>query len=66
MTTPDLRKCYIGAFQQTTSGLAVTNQQCYERSPNPCFAIYGFEYKPGSGFPSLLCVTSLTLILQLR
>lgn len=35
-----------GAFQQTTSGLAKTNQSCYELSGG-CFAIYGFEYKPG-------------------
>ncbi|KAF9054261.1 beta-glucan synthesis-associated protein SKN1 [Panaeolus papilionaceus] len=38
---------FIGsAIQQTTSGLATTNQACYERSGG-CFAIYGFEYKTG-------------------
>ena len=35
-----------GIFQQTTSGLAVTNQTCYELSGG-CFTVYGFEYKPG-------------------
>lgn len=35
-----------GVFQQTTSGLAVTNQNCYELNTG-CFAIYGFQYKPG-------------------
>ncbi|PPQ63460.1 hypothetical protein CVT24_004992 [Panaeolus cyanescens] len=35
-----------GAFQQTTSGLATTNQACYERSGG-CFAVYAFEYKTG-------------------
>jgi hypothetical protein len=36
-----------GVFQQAISSLSVTNQQCYERSTNPCFSTYGFEYKPG-------------------
>lgn len=36
----------IGVYQQTTSGLALTNQNCYELESN-CYAIYGFEYKPG-------------------
>jgi beta-glucanase (GH16 family) len=35
-----------GARQQTTSGLAKTNQQCYEKSGG-CFAKYAFEYKTG-------------------
>ncbi|GLB44542.1 putative beta-glucan synthesis-associated protein [Lyophyllum shimeji] len=35
-----------GAFQQTTSGLSVTNQGCYERN-QACYAVYGFEYKAG-------------------
>ncbi|KAF9009992.1 glucosidase [Cyathus striatus] len=35
-----------GAYQQTTSGLAITNQSCYELSGG-CFSTYGFEYKPG-------------------
>ncbi|KAF8650085.1 hypothetical protein AX16_005411 [Volvariella volvacea WC 439] len=35
-----------GVYQQTTSGLADTNQDCYELS-GQCYAIYGFEYKPG-------------------
>jgi len=38
---------YIGgAFQQTTSGLSVANQECYELAAG-CFSIYGFEYSPG-------------------
>lgn len=35
-----------GATQQTTSGLSVTDQSCYERA-TACFTTYGFEYKPG-------------------
>lgn len=35
-----------GVFQQTTSGLSLTNQRCYELISD-CFSIYGFEYKPG-------------------
>lgn len=36
----------LGVFQQTTSGLALTNQVCYERVQG-CFSVYGFQYKPG-------------------
>ncbi|KAF8155740.1 glycoside hydrolase family 16 protein [Crassisporium funariophilum] len=35
-----------GRFQQTTSGLGLTNQDCYELNGG-CFALYGFEYTPG-------------------
>jgi len=35
-----------GGFQQTTSGLATTNQACYELGAQ-CFSEYAFEYKPG-------------------
>lgn len=35
-----------GVYQQTTSALSDTNQQCYELTGG-CFAIYAFEYKPG-------------------
>ncbi|PFH45640.1 glycoside hydrolase family 16 protein [Amanita thiersii Skay4041] len=38
---------YIGgAFQQCTSGLSITNQDCYEREKG-CYSVFGFEYKPG-------------------
>jgi len=36
----------VGVYQQTTSGLALTNQDCYELQTK-CYAVYGFEYKPG-------------------
>lgn len=36
----------VGVYQQTTSGLSITNQACYERNSD-CFSIFGFEYKPG-------------------
>ncbi|KAH8829108.1 beta-glucan synthesis-associated protein [Flagelloscypha sp. PMI_526] len=36
-----------GAFQQATSVVTATNQDCYEVGGNQCFAIYGVEYKPG-------------------
>ncbi|KAF8958562.1 beta-glucan synthesis-associated [Flammula alnicola] len=35
-----------GAFQQTTSGLSLSNQACYELGAQ-CFSVYGFEYQPG-------------------
>ncbi|KAB5589699.1 Beta-glucan synthesis-associated protein SKN1 [Ceratobasidium theobromae] len=35
-----------GVLQQTTSGLSVTNQDCYTQGGG-CFAVYGFEYRPG-------------------
>ncbi|EGO02966.1 glycoside hydrolase family 16 protein [Serpula lacrymans var. lacrymans S7.3] len=35
-----------GADQQTTSGLSVTDQGCYELG-TACFSVYGFEYAPG-------------------
>ncbi|KAF6764152.1 beta-glucan synthesis-associated protein SKN1 [Ephemerocybe angulata] len=35
-----------GVWQQTTSGVSVTNQQAYELDGGQ-FAKYGFEYKPG-------------------
>jgi len=35
-----------GKYQETTSGLGKTNIKCYE-NPGECFALYGFEYKPG-------------------
>ncbi|KAL4266529.1 SKN1/KRE6 family protein [Pleurotus pulmonarius] len=35
-----------GVWQQCTSGLSVTNQDCYELEGG-CFAVYGFEYSPG-------------------
>jgi hypothetical protein len=37
---------YPGVFQQTISGLSVTNQDCYELA-QACYSVYGFEYKPG-------------------
>ncbi|KAJ7129426.1 glycoside hydrolase family 16 protein [Mycena epipterygia] len=38
---------YIGgALQQATSVVTSTNQLCYELI-DPCFSVYGFEYKPG-------------------
>ncbi|GLB35997.1 putative glycoside hydrolase family 16 protein [Lyophyllum shimeji] len=35
-----------GAFQQATSAVSETNQDCYEFLLG-CFSVYGFEYKPG-------------------
>ncbi|KAF8903274.1 beta-glucan synthesis-associated protein KRE6 [Gymnopilus junonius] len=36
-----------GRYQQTASGLSLTNPDCYEKSASGCFALYGFEYVPG-------------------
>jgi beta-glucan synthesis-associated protein KRE6 len=35
-----------GAFQQATSGVSLTDQNCYQLATG-CFSVYGFEYKPG-------------------
>ena len=35
-----------GVYQQTTSGLSITAQDCYELVKG-CFSIFGFEYIPG-------------------
>lgn len=35
-----------GVFQQTASGLATLNQDCYEFNKG-CFEVYAFQYKPG-------------------
>ncbi|KAG0699610.1 glycoside hydrolase family 16 protein [Suillus ampliporus] len=35
-----------GAYQETTSGLSLTDQDCYELDKG-CYSVYGFEYKPG-------------------
>ena len=45
-----------GRFQQTTSGLGLTNPACYE-IPGTCFALYGFEYKPGWVFHIMLLLS---------
>ncbi|TFK62967.1 glycoside hydrolase family 16 protein [Pluteus cervinus] len=44
--TTQLNEYVGGVFQQTTSGLALSNQLCYELNGG-CFATYGFEYLPG-------------------
>ncbi|KAF8609469.1 beta-glucan synthesis-associated [Ceratobasidium sp. AG-I] len=47
--TTVLNAYHGGVYQQTTSGLAITNQDCYTQNPGGgCFAVYGFEYKPGT------------------
>ncbi|KAL5495092.1 hypothetical protein ACEPAI_554 [Sanghuangporus weigelae] len=35
-----------GVYQQATSGVSLTNQDCYELSGG-CYSVYAFEYKPG-------------------
>lgn len=38
---------YIGGqYQQATSVITTTNQDCYETGTQ-CYGVYGFEYKPG-------------------
>jgi beta-glucanase (GH16 family) len=36
-----------GVFQQASSAVSVTDQNCYTQMPRSCFSIYGFEYKAG-------------------
>lgn len=65
--------CVAGAYQQTTSGLSLTDQDCYELDMG-CYSVYGFEYQPGFAevrsqsmlcahiSPGLTLVTSLGLV----
>ncbi|KAF5393140.1 hypothetical protein D9757_001304 [Collybiopsis confluens] len=46
-TISELNSYIGGSTQQATSVVSETNQQCYEYSANPCYSVYGFEYKPG-------------------
>jgi beta-glucan synthesis-associated protein KRE6 len=40
---------YVGSvFQQSTSGVSDTNQNCYTGTPGGCYTAYGFEYAPGN------------------
>ncbi|OAX32972.1 beta-glucan synthesis-associated [Rhizopogon vinicolor AM-OR11-026] len=41
-----LNSYHGGAYQQTTSGLSLTDQACYELDSG-CYNVYGFKYKPG-------------------
>ncbi|KAF4573075.1 hypothetical protein EYR36_007585 [Pleurotus pulmonarius] len=45
-TVTELNPYIGGVFQQATSGVTETNQNCYELRTG-CFSVYGFEYKPG-------------------
>ncbi|KAF9012973.1 glycoside hydrolase family 16 protein [Hymenopellis radicata] len=45
-TVSELNAYLGGVYQQATSVVSTTNQDCYELE-TACFAIYGFEYKPG-------------------
>jgi beta-glucanase (GH16 family) len=36
-----------GAYQQATSVVTMTDQNCYQVGGTGCFSIYGFEYRPG-------------------
>ncbi|KAL0069164.1 hypothetical protein AAF712_003852 [Marasmius tenuissimus] len=46
-TITELNSYRGGVLQQAVSCVSKTNQQCYSQMPDPCFTIYGFEYKPG-------------------
>lgn len=46
-----------GVYQQTTSALSTTNQDCYELNTG-CHAVYGFEYKPGYAEDSKSTITA--------
>jgi len=45
-TITELNSYTGGVFQQATSGVTQTNQQCYELEGG-CSSVYAFEYKPG-------------------
>ncbi|KIY69279.1 glycoside hydrolase family 16 protein [Cylindrobasidium torrendii FP15055 ss-10] len=45
-TVSELNSYSGGNYQQSTSVVSSTNQSCYQLDDG-CFAVYGFEYKPG-------------------
>lgn len=45
-TVTKLNSYMGGVYQQATSGVSQTNQNCYQLGTG-CFSVYGFEYKPG-------------------
>jgi len=51
-----------GAYQQTTSGLAITNQDCYELG-KACFSIFGFSMHPQAihVMRTVLCFSSQSI-----
>ncbi|KAJ6519664.1 beta-glucan synthesis-associated protein [Mycena sanguinolenta] len=46
LTNSTLNTYIGGAFQQATSVVTQTSQQCYQLLEQ-CFSVFGFEYKPG-------------------
>ncbi|KAG8691066.1 hypothetical protein FRC11_007089 [Ceratobasidium sp. 423] len=46
-TVTQLNAYVGGVFQQSTSALSVTDQNCYAQGGG-CFSVYGFEYAPGT------------------
>ncbi|EPQ60516.1 beta-glucan synthesis-associated [Gloeophyllum trabeum ATCC 11539] len=45
-TATELNSYTGGVYQQASSGVTKTEQDCYELGTG-CFSVYGFEYKPG-------------------
>jgi len=54
-----------GAFQQATSVVTDTNQKCYQLL-QPCFSVYGFEYKPGFDGAYISWITDNKLVWTLN
>ncbi|KAL7417565.1 beta-glucan synthesis-associated [Mrakia frigida] len=44
----ELNTYFGGVYQQATSVVSATDQNCYEHGNVPCFSLYGFEYAPGN------------------
>jgi beta-glucanase (GH16 family) len=47
-TISELNSYKGGVFQEASSVVSTTNQGCYDQVPNPCFSVFGFEYRPGN------------------
>ncbi|KZT28041.1 glycoside hydrolase family 16 protein [Neolentinus lepideus HHB14362 ss-1] len=54
-----------GIYQQATSTVTVTNQECYEGNGG-CYSIYGFEYVPGFDDAYISWITDDTLAVTLE
>ncbi|KAJ7312606.1 beta-glucan synthesis-associated protein-domain-containing protein [Mycena albidolilacea] len=56
------QNAFVGnRFQQTTSALSNTNQDCYHLKGR-CFSTYGFEYKPEYADGCISCITDDKLV----
>ncbi|KAI5123165.1 hypothetical protein M0805_000868 [Coniferiporia weirii] len=64
-TATELNSYAGGVWQQATSALTYTNQECYELTGG-CFSVYGIEYKPGFDNAYIAWITDDKLAWQIN